>query len=281
MKTLSFPDARKMPKKYINSLVLPQIKCWWSEPHSEYKICNWKGCWKIFSIEKIHGKNEVSDIHDSQADNYCCNECGNNTSFIYEPEEFSKLICDYISSKVSIVLLTSEEDDIVWFWVKTKTTVTNVCEHEFATRPWSYDNEKLAYTLSSNIFDDPNATDEELVLFHHIYVAPEVRNVRNSFKLLSDLFKQNPEYSNLPVIWETRYDGNFYPISRSIWFQNIIDDKYWYVVQSIDSHNKVSSFLERHEEGYRGFLKQMRKYKDEALKTIEKYPHFSGAKYYL
>ncbi|USN58369.1 MAG: hypothetical protein H6767_09005 [Candidatus Peribacteria bacterium] len=50
-------------------------------------------------------------------------------------------------------------------------------------------------------------------------------------ELLIQLFSLHAEYEHIPVVLETRYDSDFYPITRALGFKNIIHDKFGYVIQ--------------------------------------------------
>jgi len=280
MEVLSFQDATEIPEKYIKSLVLPQIKCWWSEPHWEFKICSNNVCGRLFSIEEIHKWKKIVNIHNECADNFCCDECNSETEYLYDTEEYFAAIQAYICSTVSITLILNENDEVQWFWVNKATNIIDACEQEFVTRPWSYDSGDLAHKISKEIFCDENFTEEEVVVLHHLYIAPKLRKYINATQLLTHLFSLNHENSRKPVLTEVRYDGNFYPLSRSIWFENITDDRYGYVTQYISSYSHVLDFLEQHKRWYRDFLPSMKKHKKESEMIMRNNPDFSWKKFY-
>ncbi len=281
MITHNFPDASKIPSKYREMLVYPQIHCWWSEPHGEYKICDDDSCRRIISIEEIHGVKWHEQIHNEHSRNFSCPECQGSTSFFYEPNEFLSAIEEFISESVSSVLISSDSlDEILAFAVMSRTNIESACKQEFATRPWSYDPEALASAFSRALFWEKGAEKKEVCVFHQMYVSPTIRNAAVSYKLLVDLFLQNPQMNWIPVINETKYNTNYYPIMRSIWFQDLLHDPYGYVTQYISSYQKVLDFLKRHPKGYKSFVNDIRKYRQVSRDIVSQNPEFSAQHFY-
>ncbi len=281
METLIFPDASTIPESYVEKLVLPQIQCWWASPHNEYKICIEDTCKRVIWIEEVHKWKENTQVLNDYSNNYCCPECSSDTDYIYESWHFLEVIKEYFTSEVWVILLESDSEEIVWFWLQKHTTIESVVDYEFATRPASYHSSELWEQLSRAIFQDSNAQDESIILFHHIYVDPKVRTATNSFRLLSDLFLKLSRNPELPVIWETRYDANFYAISRSMWFQDLIWDQHWYVTQYWPRYADIQDYITQHEKWwYRWMIWNMQTYKQEAKNILEKYPDLTGPIYY-
>lgn len=78
---------------------------------------------------------------------------------------------------------------------------------------------------------------------------------------------------NKHVIMETRYDIPMYQISRWIWFQNVANDKYWYVIQHSE-HQAIKSLSDISREEHK-------RIKQEALRILSENPEFSNPKFYL
>jgi len=275
-----YPIADDIPEKYMRQLFEKEVEVWGVEPFWEYKLCDNLECRRVFSIEDVHG--EISKMHEKiySWDDFCCRECSSETSYMYKSEEFYDIMKQYVKWNVSAVLLIWDEDTLQGFWVLSQGTIESVAHWEFQTRWWSYNPNDVIQKLSENIFSCNDAKDEDIVCFHQIHVSGRVRDAAISYKLMQELFFLTGEiYNNLPVVWETRYDSRFYPVSRSMWFDDIFDDPHGYVIQSIWKYAEVLQFLS-HNTWFSDFNKEMLGFKRNAKKILEKHPDYSGIKYY-
>lgn len=241
MEIFSYKEAKNIPDVFLPSLVKSEIECWWSEPFSEYKICN--ECSAIFSLEEVHGSLNNFRNNITSGDDFNCLECSWKTRYIYKTDEFFDLVKNYIKWDVSAILLVTPEQNVEWFGVLSKTTLRGVIENEFATRPWSYDKERLFVILSKELFGEESFSDEELICLHQIYISPDFRWIYKPFDVLKNMFLLREDDWSLPVVMETRYDSRFFPITKKMWFRDLVDDKYWYVVQYISNYLKLLNFL--------------------------------------
>lgn len=262
MEIKNYVKSSDIPQKYLKSLVKSEIECWWSAPFDEFMICNDHNCWTIYSIEDVYWS--IENYRNRKEDKEFRCECGCETEQFYKPEEFIKSVKDYIKWEVSSVLILIEED-VEGFGVISNTTLWELINMEFATRPSSYDKNILLNELSKKIFWLENAEEKEVVILHQIFISEFIRWRGNWKKLLNNLLTINPN-KNLPFILETRYDSQFYSISRSMWFENIINDKFWYVVQ----YNNKKSFISLN--NFNEYLNQIsikfEFYKKEALDVL-------------
>ena len=243
MKIFSYKEAKNIPENLLPSLVKSEIECWWSEPFSEYKICGSLSCKAIFSIEEVHWSLSNFKKWINNWDDFSCLECSWETEYIYKTDAFFNLIKDYIKWDVSAILLVTPEQNVEWFWVLSKTTLKDVVENEFATRPWSYDKKELSNILSKELFGIKTLSNKELICLHQIYISPDFRWIYKPFDVLKNMFLLREDDWSLPVVMETRYDSRFFPITKKMWFRDLVDDKYWYVVQYISNYLKLLNFL--------------------------------------
>ena len=280
MQLQTYKNASNIEEKYLSDLAQRQAECWWSKPFEEYKICKNDNCRALFSIEEVlWNLMEIRNPQSSEVD-FRCTECWDETEEIYEKEKFISLMKEYFLWEISAILITDDQDSVEWFWVISKTTIRWVMELEFNTRPGSYEIEETIKKLWKILYDDENAENEDVICFHQIYLSPLIRNSQLSYAALKELFEINrQDYSNIPTIWEAKYDNKFYPISRSIWFQDFIHDEYGYIMQHISHYSDVLDFLDSHS-WYQDFLWDMIKFKKEARSILKKYPGWSGRKFY-
>ncbi len=265
-----FIDAAQIPESYMQQLFNLEVQVWWQEPFWEYKICDNEECRRIFSIKQVHWLSHEHDI--SRWDTFCCSECSSSTSYLYKSEEFYALMHEYVKNNVSMILLVWEGDVVEWFWILSQWTIGSVANFEFQTRPWWLLWEEIVENLSQRLFEKPDAGDEPIVCFHQIYLSEHVRDAAMSYKLLQELFFLVADvYQDLPVVWETLYNGRFYPVSRSLWFQDSVHDKYWYVIQYIEKYSDILRFLWEND-GFQDFQKDLVRYRRhwKAISVAEK-----------
>lgn len=276
MNILEFKEAKNIPEKLLPSLVKSEVECWWSEPFSEYKICN--DCKAIFSIEEVHGSVENFRKSENNWDDFECLECHWTTKYIYKTEEFLNLIKEYIKWDVSAVLLVSPDENVEWFCVLVKTNILWIVENEFNTRPNSYDKQKLTEILlektTSWIWD-------KVLCLHHLYVCEKFRGVNFFSSMMKKLFIINEIFKSSPIILETRYDSHFYSMSRFCWAINLIDDTYWYVTQIIKNYSNFLDFFSKKSWLTNNFKKNdLLLFKKESIKILENNKHFLERKFY-
>ena len=281
MEIKTYKNASKIEERYISDLALRQAECWWAKPFEEYRICNNRWCRAIFSTQEVLWDiMKIREIESSWSISFCCKECWDNTQEIYKKEEYIETMRAYLLWQVSALLLVDDNDVVEWFGVISKTTIRGVAELEFNTRPGSYEIEETIKKIWKVLYDDKNAEDKDVICFHQIYLSPLIRNADLSYQSLKALFEINREdYAETPTIWEAKYDNKFYPISRSIGFENIAHDAYWYVIQSIPNYSDVLNFLDLHE-WYQGFLWEMIRFKRESRNILRKYPDITSRKFY-
>jgi len=187
---------------------------------------------------------------------------------------------EYFLWEVSAILITDDQDSVEWFWVISKTTIRWVMELEFNTRPESYETDKTIKKLWKILYEDDNAEDKDVICFHQIYLSPLIRNSELSYTALKELFEINKEdYKDIPLVWETRYDNKFYSILRSMGVENLTDDRYWYVIQTLSKYSKILQFLDTYS-WYQDFIWEMIKFKRESRSILTRNPELSGRKFY-
>lgn len=259
-----FKRALDMPDDYIPSLADAEIECWWSDPFREFlKCCNPK-CWKLHSIQDAYWS--IKDFRERKNDKTHFCDCWGICQEIYPKEEFIDTIIDYIEGKVSVVLVTNESQEVRGFWVLNTKPLWDVLDFELATRPQSYDRESLLRSLSLEWFSMEDASQEEVTILHQIFAWEELRGTWYWKKILEELLELAREEKN-NLILETRFNSNLYPITRSLWAQNLINDKYWYVVQILKRQLLVASLWKRIKEWFQWF-------KLEAMQILSQNPSF-------
>jgi len=276
MKIIWYKKASDIPEKYFSSLIDREIECWWLKPFSEFMICDI--CKRIYSIEDIYWNIENYNKNIKSDQNKIC-ECWWKTKLLYPKEKFIKLLQDYIKWEVSSVLLL-EEDVVEWFWFLSKSTLSNLLENEFNTRPDSYDKEVILLKLS-NLLWSSDIENEKIICMNHIYLPKKHRKNNNAYKISENIFLNNKEHSWIPVLLETRYDSNFYPIWQSMWFKTITNDKYWYIIQYLSDYQKILDFFSSHKSySDRKEIPWMIRAKRNALNKLKENPSFSWNKFY-
>ncbi len=284
MKIIGYKKASNMPEKYYSSLIDKEIECWWTEPFCEYLICN--ECMWIYSIQEIHWN--IDNYRKSQNINNIKCECWWITHLMYPKNEFLNLLKEYIKWQVSSVLLL-DNDKVEWFWFLSKTTIWELIENEFNTRPNSYDKEEILKKIfhllwtgkvsSMIIYDELD--NNKIICMNHIYLPKELRKENNAYKISKNIFLNNTEYSWIPVVLETRYDSNFYPIWQSMWFETILSDKYGYIIQYLSDYQKILDFFATHDTySDQKEMRHMIQAKRYALNILKKNPSFYNRKFY-
>lgn len=241
MEIKSYKQASDIPDSILSSLVDSEIECWGLEPFSEYKICS--DCKAVFSIEEVHWSLEDFRNKTKSWDDFECLECNWKTHYIYEPSYFLEEAREYVKWDVSSILLLTPDQKVEGFWILSKTNMSWLMEREFATRPSSYKKEDLLESLLDNFSWVDDLLNQDFICLHQIYISPYFRRVFKVFDMLKHMFSLRKEDSDLPIIMETRYDSKFFPITKKMWFDDIIDDKYWYVIQYLSKYMNLVNFL--------------------------------------
>lgn len=280
LKYQHYPDASEIPNHLLREIFERQIIAWWEKPFSEYKICTNTSCGRIYSIEDVHGS--VSNMAQS-GDDFCCIEdgCWSSTDYVYKSEEFFQAVQEYVQHNVSMVLLTTQQDELKGFWVLSQWTIDSVVKGEFATRE-SYDVDLLIKKLSTKLFWRYDAADERVICFHQIFIDADTRKEEPdaAFNLLRELFFVfSEDFYDIPVVGETRFDIKFYAISRALWFENIMPDEHGYTVQGIQRYAEILEYLRTHPSITQMFP-AMFKYMKEAKRILKENPWLSWKKHY-
>ncbi len=283
MKIETYKKASDIPKKYLPSLVDSEIECWGSRPFNEYKICSNSECGAIYAIEDIYETidNYRNRTDNEKANNFECSCCNTKTEFIYEKQNFLEILKEYIKWEVSRVLLLDDNENVEWFGVLSKDTLKNIIYQIFDSRPWSWDREKAILEISKKIFWNDNSREEEFICSHQIYISPFAREWNIAVDILIELFSLNESFRWFPIIGETRYDSKFYPVTRIMGYQDILDDKYWVVLQASNSYNFVLDFFNSIKSfSDKSIFKDILRYKKESLKILKENSNFTTQKFY-
>lgn len=280
IQTWEYKDASKIPEVWLSSLVDAEAYCWWAEPFSEYVICEENTCWKISSLEDVFEKIDDTVMQDISLPSwFCCPDCYWWVRLIYEKESFLEVLREYFQGNVSAILLWEQENDIQGFGIINKTSIEKLLHIDFATRPNSFDFSDIFSEISQKAFQWALTTDTEVVCWHQLFLSQSIRTNTLFWDTLYKLFLLNPEYSDLPILLETRYDSRVYPILRWLGFQDICHDRYGYVIQYFP---KYWDFLESLEMKVYDTLSltDVKKYRKYALEVLHNNPRFKD-KYYV
>jgi hypothetical protein len=188
---------------------------------------------------------------------------------------------EYVKWEVSRVLLIDDNEKVEGFGVLSKDTLENIIYKIFDSRPWSWDREKAILEISKKIFWNTDSRNKEFICSHQIYISPFAREWNIAVDLLRELFSLNESFRWLPIIWETRYDSKFYPVTKLMWYQDILDDKYWTVIQASNSYNfvldlfnSINSFSDKK------VFKQILNFKKESVNILKAKSSFLFQKFY-
>lgn len=286
MRLESYKEAKNIPEKYLSSYIDAEIECWWCKPFDEYRICNNWSCWAMFSIENVYWSVwNYKQLSESEKLNtiFCCTECWTDTKLFYEKSHFTEVLLNYFKDNVSLVLLLDNEL-VEWFWLISQKSIYWVVNSEFSTRPWSYDNNFIQKRIISELSTTDLSVNllSDIVCLNHVFVSSEYRNWNISFELLKQLILLWEEYNDLPVVWEARYDNKFYPISRTIWFKNLEDDKHWYIIQLINKYKYLLDFVSSNSWFFdKKILSSLIKFKKEWLWILDSKKYLSIRKKYV
>lgn len=259
-----FKEASKIPEKFLPSLVDAEIECWWSEPFKEFIKCSNPKCWRLYSIQDVYW--DLKTYRERKKEKiHTCN-CWSQCEEVYPKKDFLWIFKDYFKWKVSVVLLLNDNEEVRGFWIVSANKLWNIIDLELATRPNSYDRWELLRELSKTIFGIDDASWEEVTIWHHIFVGEEFRWTWYWKFILDEILKLSKDYW-LNIVVECKFDANSYPITRSLWAKNIINDKYGYVVQFLEYQNLMWEIWEK-------ISSLFWFYKKEAMKILKQNPHF-------
>lgn len=229
MKIEKYYNTSYIPQKYISSLIDAEIECWGSEPFWEFLKCRNPKCWQNYSIEDVYWNIQTYIENKNKKIFFICQKCNWLTQNIYKKEEFTKLAIQYIKQKVNLILLINN-NNIRWFWVITRTNLINLINIEFNTRKQSYNKRKLLSTISEDIFDVKNASKNDLLCFHQLFIWEELRGKWLWNKLTKEILGLKKETNNLPIFLETKKESIFFHTAKKLWFNELTKDKYWYII---------------------------------------------------
>lgn len=272
-----YPDASQIPENFLRQIHWHQVEWWWAEPYDEYKICATPGCWRLYSIDDVRGSLQEDD---SEEDFTCWEEnCEGETVFIYNTEAFYNNLIEYIQRNVSMVLLTNG-DELKGFWMLSQWNIKSVAHIEFWGRPNGYTPELIVEKLSQDLFWVTDASEEQITHMFNVIIEPSTLRTHNAFALMQELFFAFAEDLYLyPVVKESHYADRMYPIARAMWFRNVVDNQYWYVIQTVDRYSEILNYFRLHP-WFIKMLWDIHHYREEAKSIIEKNNWFIWNKYY-
>lgn len=279
MEIKSYPDASLILEKDLKSYVKSSIECWWSDPFAELMMCIDEKCWSIYSIQDVYWS--VEDYRNRKEDKEFKCECGCDTELMYKPEEFIELVKEYVKGEVSVVLLMVD-DEVEGFWVLSKWKLRDVMYSSLNWRPDSWNIEESISALSEKLFWIVDWWNKEVVCSHQIYVSPKFREGNITLDILKKLFSINPSFEWLPIVWETRFNSKFYPITRAKWYKDLVHDKYGSVLQYAENFSEINNFYQNVSSfSDKWLFSEIIKYKRESKKILANNPDFLKRKKYI
>lgn len=282
MEIISYKNTSDIPEKYLPSLVDAQIECWWAKPFDEYMICSDENCKAVYSIEDVFWSYEDFKKYNTNTSiDFNC-KCWCDTELMYPKEDFYEVLIEYFKWEVITTLLL-DNDTVKWFWVLRKTSLNDILYNKLDYRPDSYNKDVLCNLLLEKSKEINCILDKEFIYSDQIYVSPSSRKWNISYEVIKTPFQIIKKlYWELPIVGETRYASKFYPISRAMWYEDLLSDKYWNVFQFSDSIDKVLNFFEMYKSFWdKSLIKKIIKYKKYSNYVINNNPNYNSRKFYI
>lgn len=256
-------DSEHLPERdFLLKFQEKQVLCWGNEPFCEFHLCS--ECGRIHSINEL---NAADDVVNGVLRSYSCVECGSDTETFYQWENFLQEIRDYFSNEIQLIV-AQEESEIIGYLVLVRKKIADLLKYELATRPEGHNSWLIIQKVWEII-----PKDSPLLCMQHMYIQPMHRGKDFFTKLLRIWIQSFWIEQDEAVIMETHFWSEVYPLSRSLWFENISHDKYGYTVELHPSKNKLFERLWK--------INPRGEFRKEQKRILSENPQFSEKRLYI
>ena len=254
-----FNTSRLPDKKLLSDLQVQQVLCWWVEPFAEFHICT--SCNRLNSIKDLDAE---EDVKNNILKTYKCVCCWEQTKSFYQWSDFLQALQEYFSYETHVIIAREYSWEIQWYFALVRKTINELLSYELATRPNSYDHEKITEQIWRN--------DNPLLCMQHMYINPNYRGKSFFSTFMIDGIRDFWIPKDEKVILETHFWSQAYPLTRSLWFQNIATEKYGYVLQLHSSRDELAQNLRK--------VHSRVQFKQEQRDILSQNPSFLSEKFY-
>lgn len=289
---IQYPDLSTMDDDTLRSLVDKEREWWGYEGFGEYLICSNEACRAIQSIEEVYGvsqKNYVAlaELEKDGPQKPPCPCCQSPTELLLDPEFYFKYNRDAFKDGSAFgTVVVNQNKEILGMNNAFHGSVHDLLASVINYRN-GYDVEACAARIA-DVLGVPLDQLPDAVCYNKTALDRSLRGTSTFSSMTQTLFDMHPEYDPLPILTDTRFDTNVYPIYKAQGWHEIATDTFGHVLFVLDSYEKMKQLVALSRSEFRAqfgngirevrreqaamntdLLKQRKHYRD--VKSVEKH----------
>ncbi|MDF2379452.1 MAG: SET domain-containing protein-lysine N-methyltransferase [Candidatus Gracilibacteria bacterium] len=259
LRIIHYPDTTVLANdtEMMEKLARMELITWGLEPFNEYAYCVDKKCGTVIDLTEAypefkHLKKNYKQlikefplvttlINNEELRVPPCPCCNGQSELICGPDSFIPKLKKYFKNNVFGVIAVDKKDDIQGFANAMLSTRSKVF-HEVINYRGGYNYNDYIRNISS-ILKDKTMSDgsEEIVYWNKIALTPPYRGGKSDYFgwLRRELLELKPEYDDLPLTGDTRFDTKVYSLFKGLGYQDVVQDPFGHVIHVFKDYKKM------------------------------------------
>lgn len=238
---VAYPDMSQVEDPLFEQMITNEREYWGYRGYGEYVICSDAKCRALLSIEEVYGidPNEehrsLQDLEKNGAKTPNCPECNSQTELFLDPKLFPLLIRGALAKNAFGALLLEQEK------VRGHITLMKGARAELLhamNYRQGYDVEENLMQISKQL-GEKNVDQKgmkDAICLNRVGINHSLRGQGLFAPLTQTALDTHPEFGELAIISDTRFDSPLLPLYIAIGFESIQEDRYGNVLVVYKNH---------------------------------------------
>jgi len=285
-KIISYPDMSQLDETLLRQLVDNEREYWGHTGYSEYVVCTNIECRRLQSIEDVYSQTgkTLAELEREGPTTPDCPSCGEVSEIFFEPEVFVTYTRNYLANNFFGAILIDQNERLRGHAVSKKGP-----RHELFNElnyRQSFDSSicllGISEVAAETTIDEQGL--KEAIFMSRIGVDANLRGKGYYFALSKAMFDLYPEYDELPIISETRFDSELYPLFKAMGYHNLQTDQYDHIfmVHPNSQSNAKRDILSLSKDEFKArFGKKLKRFRSQREDCIKKRDAAKKPKQYI
>lgn len=226
------PDMSLLEDPVLSQLVENERELWGHDGYKEYVVCQNRDCRTLQSIEDVYGERAdkpLAELEKNGPEIPNCPTCSSPCEIFFEPEIFVMYMRDYLSKGFFGALLMDKEGGLMGHTIAMRGIRCQVMG--LLNYRQSYGTEICLKRMSEQLGENPIDAEgaKSTIFVSRIGIDSSLRGQGFYAKLTKAMLDIHPEFDGLPIVLETRFDTNAYPLLKAL----------GYIETQTDQHENV------------------------------------------
>jgi len=288
IKIVQYEDMSKVEEPFLKTIAEQEREAWGYQGVGEYAVCTDPECRALQSIDEVYGVNgtdkyvPLAELEKNGPKIPDCPECNSPSQIAMPPDHYVDFLRDYYSKGVYGALLIDEETgQVEGNGVSFKDTIANIFDNNINYRK-TYDREHWLAAIACLLGKEYGCEGkEEAICFNRMVISRAIKGGGYFGKLFTAMLDIHPEYDDLPLIGDTRFDSVGWPLIKAIGNKDVIWDHMGWVTHMNERSGNMRELLGLEADEFKKhFHRKLQLCREMRKKYIETHKPHEQRKYY-